>query len=169
MKPNSLRFLVDTNIWLDYFLPFRSKHSLAFQFLDAAISLKVQLFHAATTAKDVHYFVYAFLKKAARKDNQEITKDFLASAQELAWANLEQMEELSTLVGMDRSDYWIAKKLRPFNSDIEDNLIMAAAERAQVNYLVTNDKGLLRKSTVTTLTPEDAIELLKALTPCIQE
>lgn len=164
MEAQSLQFLVDTNVWLDYFLPFRPQHSKSFRFLDTAISRKAQLFHAATSAKDVHYFMYAFLKRSAREQGRTLDADFLESAQEVAWGCLAQMQEVSTLVGMDASDFWMAEKLRSFNSDIEDNLIMAAAQRARVSYLVTNDKGLLKKATVATLTPQDASKLLEALT-----
>ena len=40
---------------------------------------------------------------------------------------------------------------------------MACAERAKADYVVTRDKGLLRRSTVCALAPEDATALLRAL------
>ena len=60
------------------------------------------------------------------------------------------------------ADFWVASKLSAFNGDIEDNLIMACAERAKADYIVTRDKGLLRRSTVCALAPEDATALLRA-------
>ena len=44
----------------------------------------------------------------------------------------------------------------------EDCFIMAAAGRAQADYIVTSDHGLIGKSTVAALTPDDMLALLAA-------
>ena len=48
--------------------------------------------------------------------------------------------------------------------DFEDNFILAAAERAKVDFLVTSDQSLLRKATVAALSPQDMLAVLKAST-----
>ena len=143
-------FLVDTNVWLDNYLGFRPNHRASCEFLDEAVERGATLCHAATTAKDVHFFTCSTLKKAAREKGEAVDE---------AFAN---MNEVSTLVGLDLSDFWVASKLSAFNGDIEDNLIMACAERAKADYIATRDKGLLRRSTVCALAPEDATALLRA-------
>ena len=59
-------FLVDTNVWLDNYLGFRPNHRASCEFLDEAVERGATLCHAATTAKDVHFFTCSTLKKAAR-------------------------------------------------------------------------------------------------------
>ena len=137
MKGKPPVFLVDTNVWLDNYLGFRPNHRTSCEFLDEALAQGAALCHAATTAKDVHLFTCSFLKKAARERGEEIDEGL--------------------------SDFWLASKLSAFNGDIEDNLVMACAERAKADYVVTRDKGLLRRSTVCALAPEDATALLRAL------
>lgn len=155
-------FLVDTNVWLDNYLGFRPNHRASCEFLDEAVERGATLCHAATTAKDVHFFTCSTLKKAAREKGEAVDEAFALAENRLAWANLANMNEVSTLVGLDLSDFWVASKLSAFNGDIEDNLIMACAERAKADYIVTRDKGLLRRSTVCALAPEDATALLRA-------
>lgn len=163
MKGKPPVFLVDTNVWLDNYLGFRPNHRTSCEFLDEALAQSAVLCHAATTAKDVHFFTCSFLKKAARERGEEIDEGLALAISKLAWANLANMNEVSTLVGVDLSDFWLASKLSAFNGDIEDNLVMACAERAKADYVVTRDKGLLRRSTVCALAPEDATALLRAL------
>ena len=45
---------------------------------------------------------------------------------------------------------------------IEDNLVVAAAQRADATYLVTNDEALIKHAPVAALAPADALALLKA-------
>lgn len=163
MSGNTPVFLVDTSVWLDNYLSFRPDHRASREFLDEALERGAALCHAATTAKDVHFFTCSFLKKAAREKGEKVDEAFALAANRLAWASLANMNEMSTLVGLDLSDFWLASKLSAFNGDIEDNLVMACAERAKADYVVTRDKGLLKRSTVCALEPEDAAALLRAL------
>jgi predicted nucleic acid-binding protein len=65
---------------------------------------------------------------------------------------------------LDNSDVWLARKYRTLHDDFEDNFILAAAERAKVDFLVTSDQSLLRKATVAALSPQDMLAVLKAST-----
>ena len=40
-------------------------------------------------------------------------------------------------------------------------MVLAAAERAKVDYLVTSDKQLIQKATVAALTPQDMLSVLE--------
>ena len=40
---------------------------------------------------------------------------------------------------------------------------MAAAERAEVDFIVTGDKTLIQKATVAAYTPQDALKYLEAI------
>ena len=48
------------------------------------------------------------------------------------------------------------------DGDLEDNLVRAAAKRANVDLVVTWDKGMLAKAVVPTVTPTDALAVMDA-------
>ena len=52
--------------------------------------------------------------------------------------------------------------MRSVHGDFEDNLVLAAAERANATYLVTNDEQLIKHAPVTALTPHAALVYLRA-------
>jgi predicted nucleic acid-binding protein len=81
---------------------------------------------------------------------------------DIAWACVDNMSELGTPVGADESDLWLARKYRRLHPDLEDDLVLAAAERAQADYLVTSDEALLRKAMVPALSPEDFVRVVCA-------
>ena len=70
------------------------------------------------------------------------------------------MREIATAVGADDSDLWLACKYKPTLGDLEDNLVLAAAERAQVDFIVTGDEQLICKSTRNVYMPADALSFL---------
>ena len=51
-------------------------------------------------------------------------------------------------------------KFRRDHGDFEDNLIIAAGERANVDYIVTSDRQLLSRLPAIAITPQRACELI---------
>ena len=153
--------LVDTNIWLDNYLPDRPNAAQSRAFIMQARAEGVQLTYPVHCLKDVFFIIQAHLKQLARDKSQLKDADNLA-IQEIAWACVENMRELATAIGADESDAWKACKYRLLTNDLEDSFVLAAAERVPVDFLVTNDQRLLRKSTVNAYTPEDALLVLQA-------
>ena len=153
--------LVDTNIWLDNYLPDRPNAAQSRAFIMQARAEGVQLTYPVHCLKDVFFIIQAHLKQLARDKSQLKDADGLA-IQEIAWACIENMRELATAIGADESDAWKACKYRLLTNDLEDSFVLAAAERVPVDFLVTNDQRLLRKSTVNAYTPEDALLVLQA-------
>jgi len=96
-------------------------------------------------------------KRAVRSETGRLTEADALAIQRLAWGVIDNMQEVGTAVGIDLSDIWLASKWRRVDSDLEDNLVRAAARRAKVDLLVTWDKGVLSKALVPTLTPADAM------------
>lgn len=153
--------LLDTNVWLDWYLATRPGHDAASRLLHQANAQGITLLHAVTSSKDVFFLVMLYFKAALRKEHAgRLTEQDVSVSREFAWACLENMQAVSTAVGCDESDVWIARKQRKLHSDYEDNLIVAAAMRAQASLLVTNDEGLIRHSPVATLSVEDALKVL---------
>jgi len=156
--------LVDTNVWLDNYLADRPHAAQSRAFIVQARNAGVQLVYPVHCLNDVFVLIQAHLKRAAREKGALAESD-VAAIREIAWACIENMREFATAVGADESDAWKACKYRRLTNDLEDNFVLAAAERATVDFLVTNDKRLLHKSTVNAYTPEDATLVLSLSQP----
>ena len=124
--------------------------------------------YASTTTccyiKDVFYLTANTFKRDIRSKNGTLTEHDAAVAAEIAWGCVNAMREQATAVGADESDLWKACALHSVHTDLEDNLIVAAAQRANATYLVTNDEVLIKHAPVAALTPSDALALLQATT-----
>lgn len=161
MKKASSLIVVDTNIWLDNYLGARPGSKTSRAFIVEARNSNYQLAYPVHAAPDIFYLLQVNLKRKAREEGALTEGDALA-IRELAWACIENMREFAVAVGADESDVWRACKYRRLGNDLEDNMVMAAAERAQARFIVTNDRELIRKATVATYTPEDALAYLQA-------
>jgi len=156
-----MRILVDTNVWVDNYVPDRPRHQTVGDLLSAAIVQGHDLLFSALSAKDVFYLVSHAYKETARLGGS-LMESQAGAINEVAWACVENMGRLATAVGVDVSDLWLAQKNKPVHSDFEDDLILAASVRAKVDYLVTSDKQLAGKAPVTALSPEEMVGVLKA-------
>ena len=156
--------VVDTNVWLDNYLGARPGSKTSRSFIVKARSSGLQLAYPIHALPDIFYLLQANVKKKAREEGAFTEGDALA-IRELAWACIENMREFAVAVGADESDAWRACKYRHLGNDLEDNMVMAAAERAKARFIVTNDRELIRKATVAAYTPEDALAYLKATAP----
>lgn len=153
--------LVNTDVWLDNYLGQRPHSVESRQFIDVARACGVQLTYAIHSLQDFYYLVQSELKRSARNGHDATEAQALA-ARETAWACVESLRSLATAIAADESDAWRACKYRSLTNDLEDNFVLAAAERVPVDFIVTNDKKLLLKSTVNAYTPADATLVLKA-------
>jgi predicted nucleic acid-binding protein len=153
--------LVDTNVWVDNYLGERPNSNASRHFIDVARASGAQLTYAVHSLTDFFYIMQSCLKHGMRSQEGSAQAHALA-ARETAWACVEHLRTLATAIGADESDAWRACKYRVLNADLEDNFVLAAAERVPVDFIVTNDKQLLRKSTVNAYTPEDAVLMMQA-------
>ncbi len=163
MPKKNTALLIDTNVWLDCFFHDRAGHEEALALLLFAYERAYALLYPASIAKDVFYLVASIIKHDIRAEKGVLTSADSAVATETAWGCVNNMRERATAVGADESDLWKACALRNVHNDLEDNLIVAAAQRANATYLVTNDETLIRHAPVATVTPGDALALLRAI------
>ena len=63
-------------------------------------------------------------------------------------------------MGADSSDVWLARKYQRIHADFEDCMVLAAAQRAKADYLVTSDEALLRHAPVAALSVDDFLALV---------
>ena len=159
-QASQLKAIVDTNVWADSFLGHRPGCKSAVEFLGLAATRNVQLLYPVTTLQDLFAIIILELKQKARFEGG-LTERGVHAIRHLAWGCVDTVREIACAVGADESDAWLACKYRTVNWDLEDNMVIAAAKRMQVDYLVTSDKGLIEKAPVAALTPADMCEVLK--------
>lgn len=153
--------LVDTNVWMCNYVPMRSGHALAREFFQTAWECKAQLLYPAPILKDVFYLLGIEYKRQIRAQKGELSQGDASVVNELAWGCVQNMREMATAVGVDESDLWLACKYKALDSDLEDNVILAAAQRCNADHLVTFDEVLIRRAPVSAMLPEDVIKLLR--------
>ena len=161
--PRPASLLLDTCVWLDNYLGTRPASKDAQALVLKALELDVQLLYAAASIKDVHYIVAQTLKRERRTAGMQTTEASSLADNQTAWACVSNMRDIATAIGMDASDVWLAEKYRCLHSDVEDNLMLAAAQRAHADILVTDDSDLIRHAPVAAMTPADALKLLEAM------
>ncbi len=161
MNRKNLMLVLDTNVWLDDVIVWRAGHQSARRLIAHARAHGIDLVYAITTVKDVYYIAAQQLKKYAREVQGTLTDDGAMAAIDSAWDIVEGMGDIATPIGMDAADVWMARKLRTVHNDLEDNLIIAAAERADADYVVTSDRQLLANPHVRALTAEQMLEHLR--------
>lgn len=162
MNTRTMRVLVDTNVWLDQFLPERPHGQESREFLDRAVESNLALAYPAGSLKDVFYLVDNESKRMARRETGALTQEDAQAAQEYAWGCIEAVQDLASPVPVDLIDIRKASIWRRSNGDFEDNLVRAAAERLEADLVVTWDRGLLSKCFVPTVTPPVAVCAMEA-------
>lgn len=158
------RILLDTNVWLDAFLPERAPKSVARELIALALRANVGLLYPVHVVADVFYLAFIDIKRLLR--GQGPGELVAQAARTTAWEYVNSMREVATAVGADNSDVWLASKWEPLHGDIGDNLVLAAAKRAQADYVVTSDRQLLSHAAlvgVVAVPPEDMLAVLKTL------
>ncbi|MBP3866722.1 MAG: hypothetical protein J6D25_02805, partial [Eggerthellaceae bacterium] len=144
------------------FVSGRADEMASLEFIGRAEEAGVELAYPVHILKDVFYLVQRGMKSQARLHGSCTEQGFLA-IRRAAWGCIENMREHATAIGADESDAWLACKYRPLSEDLEDNFVLAAAERAKADFIVTGDEGLIRKATVVAYTPQDALKYLEAI------
>lgn len=163
MSERAEMLLLDTNVWLDYFVAERPSHQSAFELYSYAKAKGIPLLYPTGCAKDLFYLVCASLKRAVRQEKGELAEEDAAAVAEIAWGMVNHLREEAVAVGADQADMWLACKYRGVHEDFEDNLVIAAAQRSGAAYLVTNDEQLVKHAPVPALGPDDALAALRAL------
>ena len=155
--------LVDTNVWLDFFLDRSTRHDLAGRFVVAAHSHGVPLFTPLHSVKDIYFLVGLELKRMEREAGNEISGSFADAVDEVAWSCVESVRKQSIIVGADEKDMLEAMMIRPQHSDFEDNLVVAGAKRSGARAIVSSDKKLLAHQCFPMFSLEQALEYAESV------
>ena len=155
------RVLLDTNVWLDAFDGARPRSRAANSLIDICVRKGIELLYAVGTAKDVYFLVGASLKRQARAAGETLSEARAHAVSAYAAACVANMDEIATAVGSDSSDIWLARKYQRVHTDFEDCLVLAAAQRAKADVLVTNDEALVRHAPLAALSINDFLALVE--------
>lgn len=163
-----LSLLLDTNVWIDFFVDRSRRHEAAVSLVKAARAHDVPLFTAIEATKDVFFTVACELKRMQRDETGTVTEAFANAANEAAWSCLSTLRRQSCIVAADASDMVEAMVQRASHGDYEDNLVVAAAMRASATHIVSSDKQLQKRSPVDCIGIEEAVCLIEGSLGCAQ-
>ena len=148
--------LLDTNVWIDYFLRAPKTSDVIDRLVQHAESSGITLSYAPTTAKDVFFILPRRLR--LMDANAHPATSYVPAA----WACIDYMTEHAVCATLSLGECELARMMRTRFSDFEDNLIVAAANTAKVDYIVTSDRGMLERMPEACITPQRALELVGA-------
>ena len=161
MSETPLIIMVDTNVWLDLYIPGRPKVEETIEFFKEARRQGVEIAFTLEIARAVFRNVAYEAKAYIRRYMGSLSETHARVIASSAWDAVSSMQEIGTAVGSSMGDLWMAEKLRDEHAEIEDNLIVAACMRCKTDYLVTNDEKLRKHASVATATPAMMLKLLE--------
>ena len=153
------RLLLDTNVWLDYFLGEGPSLGAINLLIERGFEGSIALLYAPTSAKDLFYLIPRRLRTLDEGEAEA------ATYQPAAWTCIERLMETAVAAPQSLAECELARMMRSACGDFEDNLILAAAETARADYVVTNDRRLLSSAPEACITPERAVALLSLACP----
>ena len=132
--------------------------ALSLRLIEQAVRAQVTLVYTASTLKDVFYIIPRRMRAKALAEGHDVEG---VSFTPLAWACVETMSEIAVAVGQSLPECSLAWMLRNEHPDLEDNLIFAAAETSNVDFVVTYDRQMLEHFAPACITPTQALHLLE--------
>ena len=155
-----IKLLLDTNVWLDYFLARTPGHRAASELLELVEgSERVALYTSSLSIKDLAYLLERDMKAGAREAGVSVTEQVSSAARETAWGCVRLVLEQSLVVPVGHPEVLQAFTLKSVHDDLEDDLLLGSAYRADVDYVVTYDTKLARRSPVACVTVREALEI----------
>lgn len=161
MTKRPCTLMVDTNVWLDIYLPARPNREDSLRFFEAASGDDVNLVFTLEIARSVFRVVSHEAKRWVRQGKGALSENFARAIAAHSWDFIQDMQEYATAIGSATADLWLASKLRDEHTELEDNLIVGACMRIDADYLVTNDAKLMRHAPVACVTPAMMCKLLE--------
>lgn len=172
---NPKKILIDTNVWIRYFLgeePWCQDIKLL---LEECNSNDIEVYYCPTSLKDIFYLIPRIMKREASGEVSAGTSVSTsgidtyyaplpgeASYAAAAWACIRAMQDMATaapLTGVECEFSWM---LRGNHPDLEDDLIVACGETCGADYVVTYDDGLIKHFPAACVMPKDLLALRHA-------
>ena len=84
-----LKLLVDTNVWVDYFLERRPEaHEAAMGFVAEATAADAALYTSSATMPDLFFLLCQETKRYLREHGEPVDERFAAAVRESAWSSV---------------------------------------------------------------------------------
>ena len=148
MSKQPYTLLLDTNIWLDYYLGDRAQSNAAKDLIMYAEEKGLPLVYASTSLKDVFYILQREFKESFRHEGRVMSSDQASSCCKAAWGCLRHMMEIAVAAPVGEAQIWLASHYEDLHADFEDDLILATIETSKANFLVTGDETLQQKAQI---------------------
>lgn len=156
----TLKLLIDTNVWLDYFLArTNATRPIVELFSRAAEAEDIVLFSSSLSVKDVYYILGRTMKADARRGGA-LTPETIAGADETAWACIRLIRQKSIIASVGADEVFDSFVFRHHHNDFEDDLILGVANRIDADYMVTEDKNLIKHSNGVCIDAHQALRLV---------
>ena len=163
-RGGALTLLLDTNVILDYFIRRNERNAATMELFGLADAREdVVLYVASLSLKDAYYLLERFLKREAATQGR-VSEGVAAAAREAAWGCVKQLLGHVLVVSVGWDEVLEACALRRVHDDFEDDLVLAAAMKADADCIVTNDARFERHIPQVSLNVEQALELVKQRT-----
>lgn len=158
MKPGLV--LLDSNVWLDYYLNRNYRGRLVVRLMDVISAHGSAIAVTNCICKDVFYIIAMEIKRANAREGLTLDDASAKSMREVAWGCLRDMVGRSVNIPGSSDDPLRALTLRELHDDFEDNLLVSACESNDVRLIVSSDALLQRHSPVKCMSIETATEYL---------
>lgn len=154
-----LKLLIDTNVWLDYFLArTNTTDPIVELFSRAAEAEDIVLFSSSLSVKDVYYILGRTMKADARRGGA-LTPEAIASADETAWACVRLIRQKSIIASVGADEVFDSFVFKYHHNDFEDDLMLGVANRIDADYVVTEDKHLIKHTNGVCINVDQALRL----------
>ena len=158
------KVMLDTNVIIDYLMGRAPGCDDCARLIAMHYAGKHAVCVSALSLKDAYYLVSMQLKRMERKASGALSEDMAQAANQVAWSCIRQLIESTLVLPTGRAESLQALVLRSAHSDFEDDLIVATALSADIDYLVSNDADLIQHAPIACLSSADAVALLEAET-----
>lgn len=165
-----LKLLIDTNVWMDYFSGRSDRTANVVRLVEIAdASERIVLFASSLSVKDVSHLVSAGIKRECRRKTCSLSEGAIAAADETAWACVRQMRELALIAPVGADEVFDSFVFKYHHNDFEDDLMLGVANRIDADYVVTEDKNLIKHTNGVCIDVEQALRLIgEANVPSVQ-
>lgn len=157
----TLKLLIDTNVWLDYFLGrTNATESIVELFFRAAEAEDIVLFSSSLSVKDAYYILGRTMKADAHRVGA-LTPEAIAAADETAWACVRLIRQKSIIASVGADEVFDSFVFKHHHNDFEDDLILGVANRIDADYVVTEDKNLIKHTNGVCIDAHQALRLVE--------
>ena len=149
------RLLLDTSAWMYYFTGASEHLGAISRLIETCVASDVDLLYAPTGLRDVFHLIPCALGRADAQGEPAST--YLPAA----WACARRMMELATAAPLSAPECEMARILHDQVPDLGGGLVIAAADRARADYVVTYHCRMLQGMPEECVTAERVLELMK--------